>query len=102
MTKMVEISFCVFLANRLEIFLLVLDQSLRSPYVYTVYLVDLLACLTKYQQSSAEICVKTTLRRHNFKAWTPEGTQSCLFDETTIFFHWFITMLHRKRNISFA
>ena len=55
---MVQISFCVFLTNWLEIFLLVLVQSLRSPYVYTVYLVDLLACLTKYQQSSTEICAK--------------------------------------------
>ena len=37
---MVQISFCVFLMIR--IFLLVLEQLLRSPYVYTVYLVDLL------------------------------------------------------------
>ena len=82
---MVQISFCAFLTNRLEIFLVVLEQSLRIPYVYTVYLVDLLACLTKYQQSSIEICAKVTPTRYNFKAWIPEGTQSCLFDETIFF-----------------
>ena len=84
-TKMVQISFCAFLTNWLEIFLLVLEQSLRIPYVYTVYLVDLLACLTKYQQSSTEICAKVTPTRYNFKAWIPEETQSCLFDETIFF-----------------
>ena len=77
-TKMVQISFCVFLKNRLEIFLLVLEKSLRSRYVYKVYLVDLLARLTKDQQSSIDISAKIT----NFKAWIPEGTQSCLFEGT--------------------
>ena len=54
-TKMVQISFCVFLTIWLEIVLPVLEQLLRSPYVYTVYLADLLACLTKDQQSSSDI-----------------------------------------------
>ena len=84
-TKMVQVSFCVLLTIWLEIFLLVLEQSLRSPYVYTVYLVDLLACLTKDQQSSIDICAKTTSRRYDFKAWFPEGTQSSLFNGTNLF-----------------
>ena len=84
-TKMVQVSFCVLLTIWLEIFLLVLEQSLRSPYVYTVYLVDLLACLTKDQQSSIDICAKTTSRRYDFKAWIPEGTQSSLFNGLNLF-----------------
>ena len=84
-TKMVQISFCVFLTIWLEIVLPVLEQLLRSPYVYTVYLADLLACLTKDQQSSSDICAKITPRRYNFKAWIPEGTQSCLFNGTNFF-----------------
>ena len=51
-TKMVQISFCVFLMIWLEIFLFDLEQLLQSPYVYKVYLVDLLACLTKDQPST--------------------------------------------------
>ena len=84
-TKMVQVSCCVLLTIWLEIFLLVLEQSLRSPYVYTVYLVDLLACLTKDQQSSIDICAKTTPRRYDFKAWIPEGTQSSLFNGLNLF-----------------
>ena len=84
-TKMVQISFCVFLTIWLEIVLPVLEQLLRSPYVYTVYLADLLACLTKDQQSFSDICAKITPRRYNFKAWIPEGTQSCLFNGTNFF-----------------
>ena len=92
--KMVQIYFSVFLTNWLDIFLLVLEQSLRSSYIYSVYLVDLLACLTKDQQascltkgqqSSIDICAKTTPRRYKFKAWIPEGSQSCLFDGTGFF-----------------
>ena len=67
-TKMVFL-FCVFLTNWLEIFLLVLEQSLRGPYVYTPYLVDLLASLTKDQQSSIDICAEIT----NFKVWIPKA-----------------------------
>ena len=52
---------CVFLTIWLEIFPLVLKQLLRSPYVYTVYLVDLLGCLTKDQQSSIDIVQKLPL-----------------------------------------
>ena len=52
---------CVFLTIWLEIFPLVLKQLLRSPYVCTVYLVDLLGCLTKYQQSSIDIVQKLPL-----------------------------------------
>ena len=52
---------CVFLTTWLEIFPLVLKQLLRSPYVYTVYLVDLLGCLTKDQQSSIDIVQKLPL-----------------------------------------
>ena len=97
-TKMAQIYFCIFLTNWLEIFLLVLEQSLRSPYVYTVYLVDLLAYLTKDQQSSIDICAKIT----NFKACIPEGTQSCLF-EGTIFFSIGLWIYFTGRlNISFA
>ena len=81
-TKMVQMSFCVFLTKWLKIFLLALEQSLRSPYVYTVYLVDLLGCLTKDHLSSIDICAKIIPRRYNFKAWIPKGTQSCLFDGT--------------------
>ena len=94
--KMVQVSFCVFLTIWLEIFLLVLEQLLRSPCVYRVYLVDLLGCLTKDQQSSIDICAKTTPRRYNFKAWIPEGTQSSLFNGTNLFSIFFITILHRK------
>ena len=54
-TKMAQISFCLSLTIWLEIVLPVLEQLLRSPYVYTVYLADLLACLTKDQQSSSDI-----------------------------------------------
>ena len=84
-TKMVQFSFCLFLTIWLEIFRLALEQSFRSPYVYTVYLVELLACLTKDQQSSIDICAKITPRRYNFKSWIPEGTQSCLFNGTNFF-----------------
>ena len=55
-----QISFCVFLTNWLQNFLLVKEQLLRSRYVYSMYLVDLLACLTKDQQSSTEIYAKIT------------------------------------------
>ena len=90
---MVEISFCVFLMIR--IFLLVLEQLLRSPYVYTVYLVDLLVCLTKDQLSSIDICVKSTPRRYNFKlGFQNELSFVCLMEQ--FFFHCFITTLHRK------
>ena len=84
-TKMVQISFCLFLTIWLEIARLVLEQSLRSPYVYTVYLVELLACWTKDQQSSIDICANITPRRYNFKSWIPEGTQSCLLNGTNFF-----------------
>ena len=77
---MVEISFCVFLMIR--IFLLVLEQLLRSPYVYTVYLVDLLVCLTKDQLSSIDICVKSTPRRYNFKlGFQKEFSLVCLMEQ---------------------
>ena len=68
---MAQISVCVFLTNWLEIFLLVLGWLLRIPYIYTVYLVDLLACLTKDQHFSIDICAKIT----NFKVWIPEGSK---------------------------
>ena len=83
--KMVQIYFPVFLANWWDIFLLVLEQSPRSSYVYSVYLVNLLACLTKHQQSSIEICAKITPTRYKFKAWIPERSYSCLFDGTGFF-----------------
>ena len=66
-------------------FLLVLEQLLRSAYVYTVYLVDLLAFLTKDQQFWFDICEKIAPKRYNFKAWIPEETQSCLFNGTYFF-----------------
>ena len=83
--KMVQISFCVFLMKWLGIFLLVLEQLLRSPYVYAVYLVDLLASLTKDQQFWIDICEKIPPKRYNFKASIPEETQSCLFNGTNFF-----------------
>ena len=58
--KLVPISFCIFLTKWLEIFVLALEQSLWRSYVYLVCLVDLLACLTKDQQSLFDICAKIT------------------------------------------
>ena len=84
-TKMVQISFWVFLTKWLEIFVLVQEQSPRIPYVYTVYLVDLLACLIKGQQSWIDIYAKIIPRRYNFKAWIGERIRCCLLDEINIF-----------------
>ena len=75
---------CIF-NDMIRNFLLVLEQLLRSAYVYTVYLVDLLAFLTKDQQFWFDICEKIAPKRYNFKAWIPEETQSCLFNGTYFF-----------------
>ena len=92
--KLVPVSFCVFLTKWLEIFLLVLEQSLwRSYATYPVYLVDLLACLTKDQQFSFDVCGKLP-PSYDFKAWTLESFQYRMLDETKFFSHWFI--LHRN------
>ena len=96
-----QISFCVFLTNWLEIILLVLEQLLRSQYVYAVYLADLLACLTK-GQSSINICAKITPRRCNFNVRIPEGAQSLLFEGTKCFWMGLQLYLTGMLNISFA
>ena len=92
-TKMDQISFCVFLMIWLEIFLFDLEQLLQSPYVYKVYLVDLLACLTKDQPSTyvQKLPPEDIISKLGFQK---ELSLVCLMEQ--IFFHSLITILHRK------